>query len=111
MATKAIAKPRRRRKQKMTIPLGIVAPVGIVTAKSVAYGFEHEGRISVQLERTADMATMAMTGYSPLSGDFDYRRMQWGAFPMLVGLVAHKVAQKFGLNRSLANAGIPLIRI
>jgi len=33
----------------------------------------------------------------------------WG--PILTGLIVHKAAQKFGLNRAIARAGIPFVSI
>jgi hypothetical protein len=52
------------------------------------------------------------TGYDFTDGSFDWGRMKWGLLPAVAGGIAHwLIGRKLGLNRMLASAGIPIIRI
>lgn len=59
--------------------------------------------------------TRAFTGYSPYNIDgqrwhFDAILHTWG--PIVIGILGHKIiGGKLGVNRVLANAGIPFIRL
>ena len=81
----------------MTVPVAIIAPVaGLAIA------------IAKDKNAQANLGYI-MTGYN--DGKFDTGRVVMTYGPMLAGLVIHKAAGRFGLNRALANAGVPLIRI
>jgi hypothetical protein len=61
--------------------------------------------------QTANSAAAIFTGYNPQGGMWDYRYLKSGLFPVIGGLMIHKLASKLGVNRAMSNAGIPFIRI
>jgi len=89
----------------MTIPLAAVA--GFVPLASFAYdgwkvgGFDNAGRRIAQ----------RLTGIDSTTHEFIWQELMSGWGPILVGIFAHKAANKLGINRMLASAGIPLLRL
>jgi hypothetical protein len=114
MATKAIGKYRNRPKAKhhkkagMTLPLAVLAgfaPLGfgLVSAGKRALAGDTAGASQELVIRT--------TGYNT-----DTKSWNGGVFmqtygPILAGLVIHKLAGKLGVNRALAGAGVPFLRV
>jgi hypothetical protein len=100
-----MAKKKRRYSRSFTVPVAIVAPLaleGVARFQDV-----QEGNSQLALDRIVQH----YTGYSPNLHDWRWERLKVGAGPLLVGLIAHKIATKFGLNRALGRAGVPFIRI
>lgn len=98
------------RKKQFTIPLAIVAgfasPLGRTYSHFQGYGLMGpEGAIG-EFSRI-------MIGVNPFDSQVAFQgwRLKYGLYPVLAGLLIHKVASMVGANRMLANAGIPLIRI
>jgi hypothetical protein len=54
--------------------------------------------------------TAIMTGFSE-DNRWHPENMKYGLMPLLAGFMAHWVAGKVGLNRAIAKAGIPFVRI
>jgi len=97
---------KTRKKKGFTIPVAIVAPMGMVAAKTTKISI-YDG-----IENGMNHLSQVMTGFDLKDGiDFEWTRMKQGLFPIALGYLAHKVASKFGLNRALASAGVPWIRI
>lgn len=97
-----------RRAKKTTIPLAIVAGFGpliadtVTTVKDPNQGF---GQIPHVL-------AWHLAGINTWDNNkFDLSRLARGWAPILAGMIAHKAANKFGINRAIARAGIPLLRI
>lgn len=97
-----------------TLPVAAVAgfiPLGIGTVQHGMWnGWTGQGDTGL------DYLTRSLTGYSPNSqgfgGKFNLRNMEAGLVPIVVGLAAHKfVGGTLGVNRLLARARIPIIRI
>jgi len=55
--------------------------------------------------------TQNMTGFVPTTGQFHAEYMKQGLLPVMGGVLIHKVAGMLGVNRAIAQAGIPLFRI
>ena len=89
----------------MTLPLSIVAGLvpGIVAVGTTA-------QTSGMLAAGKMMGTI-YTGYDYTSGKWSWSYMQMGLMPLLAGFAVHKLAGMVGLNRMMAQARIPLIRI
>jgi len=100
-----MAKKKHRRKARQTLPLAVVAgfvpPARIIYAESQANG----------IEGGAVAASRIFLGYDSSSARWDFQQLQYGFGPILVGFAIHKVAQMVGINRALASAKIPFIRI
>lgn len=118
MATKAIARrPRRsvvyvrraaRKAKKTTIPMSIVAgfaPLGMQMLRA--------GKLAMagKTDEAARIATIYGAGY-----DLEHRRISWSHLmysysPIIIGGLMHKMANKMGVNRALAQTGIPFVRV
>jgi hypothetical protein len=57
------------------------------------------------------LLSKTFTGYDMYTGKFDFNNLRWGLAPIVIGMVAHKVAGVLGANKALAKSGIPVIRI
>jgi hypothetical protein len=106
MATK---RRRTHHKAKFTIPLAIVAGfAGGPVASTIAYK-----------NRSGDWGKALMweggslVGYDTENSRYaGYSQMvKAGIYPLAIGFAGHFIAQKFGINKMIARAGIPFIRI
>lgn len=59
----------------------------------------------------SDGLQTGMLGYNPDTKVWAIGNAKLGIIPLVVGIGIHKLAGKFGINRALANAGIPLVNI
>jgi len=119
MATKSIARRRRtiyvkragRRAKHMTIPLAVLAGFTPIALDVLELPLKNPGDIA-NWKEGANRLVMGFTSYDPRTktfGHFDYLAKGLGL--VLLGMAAHKVANKMGVNRMLASTGIPLVRI
>lgn len=97
------AKSKGRRRPRMTIPMAVVGGF-VPTAIGVWARRENPTEIGAFLQR-------GWTGVEPSTGKFNLANLRLGAVPVLAGFIVHILASKFGVNRAIARAGIPLIRI
>lgn len=90
-------------KRKMTIPMAVAVPTGLVI-------LDVAQRIVRNPSGAKAEVPYILTGYSPGTG-WDYARFAqtWG--PIVAGAAVHWGANRFGINRVLANAKIPIIRV
>lgn len=100
-------KKRRYSKRKTTIPLTLLVASGVV-GNNLYLGFK---RSNYDVGRLSTYALRNFTGFDYDQKKFDFSWLKHGAFPLLGALVAHKVANKVGINRMLAHNKIPYIRI
>jgi hypothetical protein len=95
----------------MTLPLAVVAgfvPLAYTTYKH----FQWSGMGGE--EGAADVFVRSLTGFSPNKAygrTWEFKRLNWGLMPILAGMLVHKIAGRVGINRAIAGAGIPFIRI
>lgn len=98
------AKRSGRRRAGFTLPLAVVggfAPLA-VNVMNTPGGLEPKGW----------MFTQAMTGFDTRTQKWWFPNMYKGAIPMVAGMLVHKiVGGTLGVNRMLAAARIPVIRI
>lgn len=104
-----MAKKRRRSgKKSTTIPLGIVAGV----APGIIYGIKR-GQSNGWEEGVRSMLG-AYTGYhiyADGTGHWSMKNLWRGGIPMIIGMAVHWAGKRFGINRALGAARIPLLRI
>ncbi|GAH90812.1 unnamed protein product [marine sediment metagenome] len=96
----------RRRKRGLTFPLSIAVPMLSTGAQVIEFGKHHgyrEGLRELILYFGVDLRTGTPA--------FTTHYLRYGAYPLLGGILIHNVANKLGVNRALARAGIPFIRI
>jgi hypothetical protein len=93
-----------RRAKKMTFPVAVIAGLipGVAGTMEAAKGGWKAG---------GTYACSAYTGYNPILGTFSIGNMSQGLKPLAIGVVIHKVAGWLGINKAIAGAGIPFIRI
>lgn len=101
---------RRRSRAKFTLPLSIVAPVGVLGVKTVDMASSHG------IVEGSNYLTGALTGYRPdwkAKGwkPFHFERVKDGILPIMIGVMVHKLAGMAGVNRALGRAGVPIFRI
>lgn len=99
-------KKRSRRSKSMTLPLAIVAPLGMYV---VERGQDLANGVEPSL--VGDRVVQHFTGYSIKANNFDWPRLKQGLLPVTVGILVHKMAGRLGINRAIASAGIPYIRV
>ena len=113
MATKAITRYRtrvvkvrsRRRSSSMGIPVFPLAGLAVGMAPVIK---EMAGGNMVGAGR---LLQYFYTPWDPWSNKFSVAGMRQGMLPLVTGILIHKyIGGKLGLNRSLAQAGVPLIR-
>jgi hypothetical protein len=95
---------RRPAKKSFSLSLGIVA--GLMPGVSQLWAAKNYG-----LGQVARVASRDYIGYDPDTGHFNGSFLRYGAYPLLIGVIAHFLASKLGINRALGRAGIPVIRI
>lgn len=97
---------RRHHKPGMTIPIAVVA--GFMPAVNGVWNRRSS------LTEISNFLFSSFTGITPgatgVSG-FSFANMMPGLIPVIAGFVAHGLASKLGVNRAIARAGIPFIRI
>jgi len=99
-------KKGKRKRSQMTMPLAVVA--GFVPPARIIWA---ESRGTRGLEGGAVAASRIFLGYDSNTARWDFNQLQYGFGPILVGFGIHKVAQMVGINRALAAARVPFIRI
>ena len=99
-------KKKSRRKPQATLPLAIVA--GFVPPGRIIWRESQGGR---GIEGGAVAASRIFLGYDSTNARWDFTQLQYGFGPILMGFGIHKVAQMVGINRTLAAARIPFIRV
>lgn len=105
-----MARKKRRSSRKTTIPLSIVAPTIVSVGRAIAdpiyqmsQGMPPEEAMNHMIHRS--------TGYHPWSGTWDWNQLGMTYGPIILGAFIHKAMGYLGVNRVLARAKIPLIRI
>lgn len=101
-----MAKPKKRRSKQMTVPLSIVGGLGAGLAEPImwAMGGDYDAAIYKLMEN--------YTGYDIRTQRWDLKHAR-GIPPLIIGALIHKFVggSPLNINRTLARAGIPFIRI
>jgi hypothetical protein len=95
----------RHRRRSMTVPVAVLA--GMVP---LAVGTVQQFRLGGP-EAAAGQVVGGLTGYELKTGKWNPANMAVGLYPILLGFGVHWMASKFGVNRALARAGVPFVRI
>lgn len=95
----------RRRSKSMTVPVAVLAGFAPL-ASEVIGGYQAGG-----LTNAASRALIMTTGYNTQDGRWYPSMMVRGVGPIVLGVAVHKLSGRFGINRALANAGVPFLRI
>ena len=98
-----MAKKHSHKKPGMTIPLAVVAGLAVPTITMINSAGDWQNKLNGMFAW--------LTGYNPNTGHWNVTPMRYGAMPIALGFIAHKIAGKLGVNRAIAAAGIPFVRI
>lgn len=118
--SRALARPRRfrtrtryvravgHRAKKMTLPLAMLAgfvPLGgrLFTAGKLLAKGDYDG--------AGRYASLYVAGWDVNDKKFRPSALVNSWAPLVAGMMMHKVANRLGVNRAIASAGIPIIRI
>ncbi len=96
--------PQRRKKPAFTLPLAVVA--GLAPGLSQLWAAKKYG-----IQQIANVAARDYIGYDPDTGQMTTKFLGYGLYPVLAGWLVHALAGKFGINRMLGRASIPVLRI
>jgi hypothetical protein len=111
MATKAIVRYRNRPKAKHRSKPGFTVPVAVL-AGFAPMAYETYSNYQKNGLDGASQAIVALTtGYSRWEGAWKLQYLLKGMGPVVLGMFIHKMAGRLGLNRTLARAGVPFLRI
>lgn len=108
-----------RRSRGIEIPLTIVAGFmpGLLAAWQERPG---GGAYGASWAKVGQTLSRAYFGYNPYplgyygiqqTQGFHFEDLRYGALPLVAGVLAHKVANRLGVNRMLRRAGIPVVRV
>jgi len=97
---------QKRKKPQMTMPLAVVA--GFLPPARTIWLESGRGQ---SIEGGVGAASRIFLGYDSNMSRWDFRQLQYGFGPILMGFGIHRVATMVGINRALAAARIPFIRI
>jgi len=103
------ARGRSHRKAKTSLSLAMLA--GFAPTLMFAYEGFKIGGDEGGVEEAAHRLTMRLTGYEWKGGVFSVGELVKGWAPLLIGAMAHKMANKVGINRSLRKATMGFISI
>jgi len=100
-----MAKKKHHRRPRATLPLAVVA--GFLPAGRIIYRESLAGGIEGGVAATSRI----FLGYDSTNSVWDFRQLQFGFGPVIMGFGIHKLAQMMGVNRALGAARIPFLRI
>ena len=95
---------KHNHKKAFTLPLAVIA--GFAPPIMRAADAWKAGTWRAGVKRL----TQDMTGFNT-AGVFTLANLQYGLLPVTAGILVHKAAGMLGINRALAGAGIPFLRI
>jgi len=105
-STSVAKKKGFRRSKKTTLPIGLLAGLAPGATRVLAT-FQASGP-----QVAANEALAIYSGYDPTTQSFSMGNLSFGLMPLLIGWGLHKfVGGGLGINRALAQARVPLIRL
>lgn len=99
-----------RRRAGFTLPLAVVA--GFASPVSRTWGHFRSNGLTGEEGAVAEFSR-TMIGINPYANpvQFESWRLRYGLYPVVLGLLVHKVASWVGINRMIAQAHVPVVRI
>lgn len=110
MASRALAKKRRYRRNKFTIPVALALPVGIMAVDTYNRSTTMGGWDASLKYLLASMTGVNLSA-NPNAGRFNVLYLKDGLLPLGLGMIVHKLAGRLGINSALSRTGLPIIRI
>lgn len=101
-----LVRARTRRMNKTTLPIAAIGGFLPMTVDAIN-GFYTGGFTDFSRSLVAKT-----TGYDFGSQAWKWEHIRTGLFPIIMGLIVHKyIGGRLGINRTLASAGVPLLRL
>ena len=103
-----MARTRARARHKsagMTLPTAVLAGF-VPLAVAAMDGYKYNGWTGV-----GKRVSLGLTGFNTEDKKWYHGEMVKIVVPIVAGIGIHKLAGKLGINRALAQAGVPFIRI
>lgn len=93
--------------RKLNIPIAIIG--GLAAGLADPVGRILDGNLSGAMK----LVSMRYTGFNPEDGKFYIEALKKGVVPLIAGILIHKFVggAPLNVNKALANAGVPIIRI
>jgi hypothetical protein len=101
-----VARKKKSYRRKKTVPLAAVLGIAAPIMNEVLWHWR-QGEIDAIPKEIARI----LTGYDMQTGKWDFGSLLQFWLPAGAGFAMHKVASMLGINRMLARAGIPYLRI
>lgn len=98
-------KAKHRSKAGMTLPVAVLAGFAPLAGAAIA-GYQYNGFQGV-MKRVA----LGTTGFNTEDGKWYPMEAVKVLGPIVGGVVVHKLASRLGINRALASAGVPFLRV
>ncbi len=111
MATKTIVRYRSRPKARRRSKAGVTIPLAVIGGFVPTLAFAADGYRVGGFENAARRIAQRLTGIDSTANVFIAKELMAGWGPILAGFLVHKAAGRLGINRAIARAGIPLVRI
>lgn len=94
-------------KRKLNLPIAIIAGLGAGMADPI------KDVINGNIPGALKTMSARYTGYSPRSGTWSPEFLKKGLLPLVAGILIHKFVggAPLNVNKALASAGVPIIRI
>ncbi len=97
---------KSRKKRGFTLPIALVAGFGAPVSSIIIH--TTQGGFPAGLRE----ASRIMIGWDNETGQWNWGHLKFGLMPILLGGLIHKfVGGRLGVNRYLANSGIPIVRL
>jgi len=105
-------KKRNGHKKSFTLPIAVVAGFAPGVGKLYYHATHNDHGQGNAISNMGVEAGRIFIGIDPRDGKFSTAFLGMGLMPAIMGILVHKVVGgKFGVNRALASAGIPFIRL
>ena len=108
--TKTIVKYRSK-KSKHHRRHGFTLPIAVVTG-FMPLGLRVWSKQGSGIQAMGNEVTKNVLGYDWTTGTFDFSMLKFGTLPIILGILIHKfVGGSLGVNRMLASARVPFLRL
>jgi hypothetical protein len=102
-----MAKSKKKHgKTPFSVSLAVIGGLAVYGSNIYYLGARNEG-----LAGATRIAVAGLTGYDTYDKKWHMNHLSMGMVPIALGVVAHRVASMLGVNRMIARAGIPFVRI
>lgn len=105
-------KKKIRRRPKTTLPVAVLVgtmPLVGSVIRGAKNGYYDPNDNPIRA--AGKEALFALTGYDTDQSGWHPEFMKNGTFPLLAGILVHKLAGGLGINRALGRARVPYLRI